>query len=229
MKAFPALVLLTVLTAISCSAFATTVGPQATVEVPMGTDTGIILRNLTDNAGEVTVTYIPGDPLGGGGGGGGGCAPGFVLLDGTLRVTVSGINPGDYRLLVKRAYTRTEARNKGARLTTMRPLLKRTDGVFRRCVDRLTGKRRCNVIFRRNKEAPTRAEIASGLRQVGGRRCLGLYGYKEEPFCWSVLDIDGDYGIGGLLIPEPSSLACLMGMSFMAGGGIILRRARRKG
>ena len=235
MRAFPkiravwlAAVLGITMAAIYCPAFADTVGPQATVSVPVSGDTGIILRNLTDNAGEVTVTYIPGDPLGGGGGGGA-VAPGFALLDGTLRVTVTGINKGDYRLLVKRAYTRKEPRAKLIRRTTMRPLVKRTDGVFRRCVDRLYRTRNANILFRRNRAAPTRAEITSGLRQVSGRRCKGLYGYKEEPYAWSVLDVDGDYAIGGLLIPEPSSLACLMGTSLMAGGAALLRKARRKG
>jgi len=210
------------------------VAPGGTVSIKLNSDTdddtGIILKNLTGNTGEVTIEYIAGDPLGGGGGGGGGrtVQSPFILLDGTLRVTTTGIGPGDYRLLVKREYDRARARARSLKEETMRPLLARPlRPCFRPAVERIYRQRNASIRYRYPASAPTRGEIERN-RTNGGYRALGLHGHDvANSYVWAVVDLDGDFAAGGL-VPEPLTLTALGGGFALVAGSAALRRRRRK-
>lgn len=170
-------------------------------------DSGIVIRNTSDSAGQVEIEYltghVPAKPPGA-----------FILLDGTMRVTVSDLDPKDYRLLLIREYDPQEARRNGLRGRELRLLRRRA---------RPRGGIRW--IRARPADAARRREgrIAAPYGEVrnGTKRVLGQYGYyPDDTYVWAVVDQASDFTAGGL--PEPLTLTMLL-----AGAVAMLARRRK--
>jgi len=173
-------------------------------------DSGVILRNLAARACTVTI--------GGTRARGGTVRSGYAILDRSMTVRARNLRARQYRVCVRREYTRQALREKGIRFGTQR-LMRRCNGVWqpaRACV------RKPNVrkVRYANFAGPTREEVARAREK--GR--VGDYGYcGDDTYVWGVIDVDGEYGVGGL-VPEPVTATFLL-----AGlGGLAVARRRRK-
>jgi len=132
----------------------------------------------------------------------------FILLDNTLKVTVTPTSDGRMRQRARMEYTDRALRQKGVRERSLRLLrLDRTRNKWRPCWVAI--------------ERPERARVA---RQRNRPRdfILGHYGYDmTDNYVWAVIDVDGEYAIGG--VPEPATLAILG-----AGLGLLICRRKRQ-
>ncbi len=173
-------------------------------------DSGIIFWNQSAVAGSVSIEYLSQNPQGSADGE-------FLLLDGTLRVTIGGLAPGDYQMLIMREYSPAALRAY-SRVRAIR--------VMRRV-------RRGNPIESRW----IRAKLTEGrIRPVGVRAApktemrardtslLGQHGYyPDKNYAWAVVDQASDFAVGADVVPEPSSLALLLGV----GSSVFLLRRWR--
>lgn len=140
---------------------------------------------------------------------------GFLLLDGTIRVTVTGLPPGNYRMMLQKRYLSSEVDRKGPVRRTLQLLRRRGGGVYlpARCLD---GKR--DTI--RRTGAIRRAEFKRGLT-AGGRSILGMRGVDTtNNYVWSVVDKASDFAVGG--VPEPATAGLLL----IGASALLLRRRR---
>jgi hypothetical protein len=143
---------------------------------------------------------------------------GFLLLDGTLRVSVSGLSPGDYRMMIRKTYSAEEREHKGVRTRTLQ-LLRRERArelyLPARCLDRPREPIR-------PRSAISREEFKRG-RTNGGKRALGLRGVDaSNTYVWCVLDKASDFAVGGV-VPEPLT----MGLLLTGAAGLLLKRRPR--
>ena len=163
-------------------------------------DSGIVIRNTSNSAGDVQVEYLSENPAADAGG--------FILLDGTMRVTIGGLQPGDYRLLVVREYDGRKAREKRLIASDLRVIRRKrarlgSQWIMARCLSEDMRKKGLRVAPRR-------------MMHDGTESVLGQYGYyPDDTYVWSVVDQASDFAVGG--VPEPSTLVLLLG-----GGGTLL-------
>jgi hypothetical protein len=173
------------------------------------TRTGITFTNRTSNPGLVSVQFLPGPALQQGQTVGGG----FLLLDGTLRVS-SNLPVGRQLVGIRMGYSGREIRRAGARESSVR-LLRRRD------VGRRFGRWLPAVRAVQGRYDIVRYPHTPPLPSLGN---VGNHGFdRTNQFVWAYLDVTSDYAVGALAVPEPASLA------FLASGfGLLaLRRYRR--
>ena len=161
------------------------------------------IKNLSSQAGEISLEGIPGTPLRSGQT----VVGEFVLLDGTLRIT-SNIAQGEKRVRIRMGYNPTRVRSSGLRERSVRLM-------------RLDARRaRWQPAFRAIRNVG-RVDI----RRLQGRAdfVLGHYGVDLlGRDAWGVVDVTSDYAVGALPIPEPLSLSCL------AAGGVLLLLSHKR-
>jgi hypothetical protein len=133
---------------------------------------------------------------------------GFIMLDGTLEITTA-IPDGQMALCVRIAYDPNELRAIG-----------------------WDGKKPPSMARKRMMDQSPKWRLIADvirLRGLPARRkmgpadlTLGHYGVDlDNEYVWAVIDVPGTFAIG---IPEPASLACLVG-----GLGVLaMRRSRRR-
>ena len=172
-------------------------------------NTGITLWNRSDAPATVSIEYLPVNPPGD-------PPEGFLLLDGTLRVDTGALGDGDLRMLVVREYDPVRARRKRLKRERM--------SVMRR--DRARAKyRRARCLVRpmltRKKRLVAEIRLALRRKEAG---LLGSRGIDLTNTCvWAVVDKSSDFVAGGEVIPEPVSLACVVG-----GLGVLVLGRRRR-
>ncbi len=173
-------------------------------------DSGIIIWNQSIKDGSVSLDYLTQNPSGKVDGG-------FLLLDGTLKVTIDGLEPGDYQMLIMREYSPTALR--------AYPRI-RSLGVMRRVLrDNPIGSTwiRAKPIERRIKRVGIRAAPKREIR-AKDTSVLGQHGYDpSNNYAWAVVDRASDFAVGADVVPEPSTLVLLLGL----GCGMFLLRRRR--
>ncbi len=211
--AIPTLVL-----ASTCSlaraAITKSIGIDEVVSLKLSQDTAddsqIVLWNQSGAPGTVSIEELAQNPTGGTQGG-------FLLLDGTMRVTTD-LQAGQYRALLVREYDPLRVRAGRLRARSLRVLRLRPTRIWR-IARPLSG------------ELPRVALRAAPLRELRGMTpgLLGKSGYfPDDSYVWSVVDNTSDFAVGGvqMQIPEPSALLiwCLVG-----GGGtlVLVRRSGR--
>ena len=166
---------------------------------------GLLLENLSGQAGEVEAAFV------------GGPAPtkgvkvplGFVLLDGTLQID-SEIPAGQVRAQIRIRYDGARVRERVERKLR---LLRLRDG---------------GDTWVRARRA-LRADVdVRFLRDVRADGILGHFGVdRERKIVWGVLDVTSTYAIGALAaIPEPVSYALVV--SGLALVGVAARGRRRR-
>ena len=142
-------------------------------------NTGIRIRNLSDERITITVVEDAGSPVGD-------APPGFVLLDRTLQIG-STAALGEVRMRVRVEYDPDELRRKSLQVGGLALLRK-------------TGGRRAGGAFR----LACRARV----RRIEGPAdfVLGHYGFDTtDQYVWAVVDVNSTYAVGA---PEPGTL-CL--------------------
>lgn len=164
--------------------------------------TGIRIKNLSDQDGTVTVNYNPGSGLELSNK----VQDGFQLLDGTLEVGTA-LPDGQILLRARVLYDRVRA----GRIRQGSLRLMRLGRVRARWF-------RSTRFIRRT----SRADIKRIMDKPDF--ILGHHGIDfDNKVVWSVLDVDGQFAIGGVPIPEP-----VFGLLFMAGSYLVLGRRRKK-
>jgi hypothetical protein len=179
-------------------------------QVVQPTRTGVTFKNLSSGQGQVSVQFLPGPALRPGDGVGGG----FLLLDGTLRVSSS--LPARRQLVrIRMGYdgrrlARAGARESSVRLLRRRAIPGRTAGRWLPAIRAVQG--RYDIV---------RYPDMSPGRFPGN---VGNHGFdRRNQFVWAYLDVTSDYGVGALAVAEPASLAFLVS----GVGLLVLRRVRR--
>jgi len=133
---------------------------------------------------------------------------GFVLLDGTLGITTD-IPDGQMTLQVRIAYDPNELRAIG------------WDGTKRPSMIRLI-KGDSHSYWRPIEDVIRLRGLSARRKMTPADFTLGHYGADlDNEYVWAVIDVPGTFAIG---IPEPASLACLIG----GVGALMLRRRRRR-
>ncbi|MGC8862561.1 MAG: hypothetical protein ACP5R5_07270 [Armatimonadota bacterium] len=175
--------------------------------------TAVITRNKSARACSVTITRVRATR--------GATTEGYGYLDRSLRVRISGIRAGEHRTMVRIPYRVEALRAKGIRVGTQR-LMRRSNGVWRPAQMCIRDARARKIRYA-NSPAPSRELIRVGREK--GR--VGGYGYLDSAtagrYVWAVMDVDGEYAVGGL-IPEPAAATVLA--AGLAGLGLLRRRSR---
>jgi len=171
-----------------------------------GNDSAVIIWNMSDAAGDVTIEYLPLNPVGE-------AEEPFLLLDGTLRVTTD-IPDGQLRALVIREYSSAKRKKKAMRPGSLRVMRRKRE-------KRIYRPARC--LYRPKPEieggtAAPRDEIRRKRSDLLGRRGI----YETDTYVWAVVDQTSDFAVGGM-IPEPVTMTCLA-----AGTGALFWRKRRR-
>ena len=172
-------------------------------------DTGVLIENLTDKEGEVSMELLPGLPDGLE------TPEGFKLLDNSLYVN-SSLTAGGRRIRARMDYARfgrAGLREMGIRANTLR--LMRADFKSARWIRAV-----------RSIVDIGRAEI----RYLGGRQpsyILGHHGFDEKnEFVWAIMDSSGEqyFAIAGLTaVPIPAAW-----LLFITGSGLLYITGRRR-
>ncbi len=176
-------------------------------------DSGIIIWNrTTDVNGDVTIQLDANEP--------GEVEEGFELLDGTLRVTVSGLQPGEYQVLIMREYApdrvRAIPRKKAIRVMRHREKRRREKAIMIWTPAKRTGDRA--------NSAPRVAAAPKRQARQKDSSILGAQGYDPGGcYAWTVVDQASDFAVG-VQIPEPSTMALLFGAGGSLLGMHLLRR-----
>ena len=178
---------------------------EAVLDINGGTNpsiTGIRIKNLSDQDGAVVLSYNPGsglklsDKV----------QAGFQLLDGTL--TFDSTLP-DGQLLLRARIRFSDLRASRVRANSVRMMrLGRLRGTWLRSIRLIRRTSRADI-----KRLVDKPDFVMGHHGIDFNNKL----------VWSVVDVDGQFAIGGIPVPEP-----FIGLLFTAGSYLILSRRRKK-
>ena len=168
--------------------------------------TGIVFWNMSSGPDTITIEGLPQTDLT--------AEDGFLMLDGSLRVTTN-LQAGEFRVLLLREYNEVRVRRlrRRALLRGRLRVMRRKGGEARY--------RRARLRARRMREIRL---YGAPVRELRARRTghLGRRGVDTtKSYVWAVVDNASDFGVGAP-VPEPMSMTILLA----GAAGLLIRRRR---